>query len=527
MADASPGRAVGEETIRSPHAGEPAQVAHSTPRVAGLCLLVALTVAAVVLLRYTPRFSHWQGLDLPGALERPEYGRAKATLGQVENPWAPVEASLHTVIRWRLAFPVVWHYLRLPRWLLLAMPSFGCVLVLWQVAWLTYQRQRDWRATWLTTALFAALPWFFVSTGWLLHFDSWLVLGLLSASFVPSRVALVAACLATPWIDERFLLALPVCLIVRVVSQQGRQSHGPSPRRAMLLDLAILVAASCPYVAIRAAVWLHGDPVATAYVESHWTKVQSVPWQRLLEGLWSGYRAAWVMIVAAMLLAPRTAGRLCGAVLAVVTISTAVGGLLIAMDMSRTLMMISPVLLLGIWLWESWRPATWRFVLPAIAVANLALPAAHVMWNQRLDISALSAELDSWRTPPDFFAAARLIIEAEKLINSGQMLEGSALLDEAIRLDRRYPNAFVKRAAVRMHDGDFAAAEPDLQEALELDADNATGHFLLGVVLASRGKMAAAADHFRLALAHAPPDWPARNEAEQFLREATAAARQP
>ncbi len=68
---------------------EPCSNRAATPkRIALLTLLVALVVAAIVICRFTPRISHWSGLYILGALERPEYGRTKATLDQVDNPWA-------------------------------------------------------------------------------------------------------------------------------------------------------------------------------------------------------------------------------------------------------------------------------------------------------------------------------------------------------------------------------------------------------------------------------------------------------
>ena len=59
----------------------------------------------------------------------------------------------------------------------------------------------------------------FVSTGWLAYFDSWYVLGLLVATFSGSRSSPrpQPACCA-PWIDERFVLALPLVVLIRGVS---------------------------------------------------------------------------------------------------------------------------------------------------------------------------------------------------------------------------------------------------------------------------------------------------------------------
>ena len=44
------------------------------------------------------------------------------------------------------------------------------------------------------------------------------MLGLLLVAFVPSRVALALTCVLTPWIDERFVFALPVAVPVRLIA---------------------------------------------------------------------------------------------------------------------------------------------------------------------------------------------------------------------------------------------------------------------------------------------------------------------
>ncbi len=185
------------------------------------------------------------------------------------------------------------------------------------------------------------------------------------------------------------------------------------------------------------------------------------------------------------------------------------------------------MLLLGVWQWEKWRVGRWRFVLPCVVAANYVLPASHVMWNQKIDIRTMPVEIYALRDPPTLFAAARLLLESDELIAAGRLAEVSAKLDEAIDLDPRYANAFVKRAALRMSEGNYAAAEPDLNEALEIDADSATGNFLLGVILGSQRRWQDAVNHLQHALDHAPPDWPARQDAERFLRETNAALHQP
>ncbi len=233
-----------------------------------LLLALAIFVSLLVTVRFCPRFNYWPGLYIGAAMPDPEFDRAISSLAQLEHPWAPVDAPFHKVIRWRLLLPLLWHYARLPTWLYLLVPQIGCVLTLWLVATLAFERSANWPWTGITTILFAALPWFFVSSGWLTYFDSWCVLGLLTASFVPSRILLALACLLTPWIDERFVLALPVIALTR---------FAVFDRTA---DLAILFAASVPYPMIRAVAYLAGERVAHEYFVDHWRVARVVsPWR--------------------------------------------------------------------------------------------------------------------------------------------------------------------------------------------------------------------------------------------------------
>ncbi len=248
----------------------------------------------------------------------------------------------------------------------------------------------------------------------------------------------------------------------------------------------------------------------------------SVPWTRYLEGLWSGFRAGWVMIVVAIVLGARRIGWPWAAVFVFVVLGTAIGGLFIAMDMSRTLMMISPVLLLGVWLWESWRPAALRFVLPAVVAANLVLPAAHVMWH-RYDRYLVAADRTSRMAKSTGFLSRGKIDRRSRTV----LYALDARPRGARSLTKPFPwppFTLMPSSSARRYEcrqGIIAAAEPDLEIALELDGENPTGLFLRGVIRGSRQQTALAADDFRKALAHAPADWPARQDAEQFLQAAT------
>ena len=165
-------------------------------------------------------------------------------------------------------------------------------------------------------------------------------------------------------------------------------------RRAFLLDVAAIVASTAPYLAIRALYWLTGDPETTNYLDSHWAEGQLVPVLRYAIGLWSGFRAGWLIIVAGSALVVRSVGWKTGLVVVATTAASTLGSLVIAKDMSRSLMIVSPALLLSVWLWEEWRRDRMSWVLPVVVAANFALPAMHVMWDQSLPIASLPVELD-------------------------------------------------------------------------------------------------------------------------------------
>jgi hypothetical protein len=511
----------GETEHNKPAAGgenaSPARSDRSRAGVAVACLIVAIFGCAIVLVRFAPRLSLWPGLEITGVLARPEYGRAKVVLDQVVDPWASVEFKGHTVARWRLLFPIAWHYAHLPRWLLLATPFMGCVLVLWLAAWLTYERLRDWWLTFLSVILCAALPWFLVSTGWLLYFDSWFVLGTLVATFAPARWMIACVCLLTPWIDERFVLALPICAAVRAVVQADNLQTN---RQDFLGTLLIMALASVPYLLIRTIAWSTGDAQTTEYVDAHMLEAQSVPWSRYLAGLWSGFRAAWLLVIYGCIAGARRLKGLRGVLVAIAVMLCVFGTIFVAKDMSRTLMIAIPLLLWGIWQSCAAHPSLMHYLLLGITALNLVLPAAHVMWDQVVPIRPLPIEIQALQETPTVFTAARLLREADTLIKSGDVASGSAKLDEAIELDRGYAFAFVMRAALRMNAGQVADAAADLDEAMALKEELPMALYMRASIRVSQGQAALAVEDFRKALLYAPSDWPARAEAERGLQQA-------
>jgi hypothetical protein len=478
------------------------------------CLVVAIFASLLVAFFFCPNFRLWKGLVITYGPLASEYGRAWATLPQIDDPWAPITIPLHTIIAWRLLFPIVWHFLSLPHWLYLIMPHLGCLFTLWLAAWLAQQRFNNWGYTSMTVTLLAALPWFFVSTGWLCYFDSWIALAMLTLSFVPSRLAIAGACLLAPWVDERFVLALPSCMIVRILLLRGDEHL---PRRKLVLDFIVVAVASLVYPAVRIVAWLNGDILATNYISAHWDALQRVSWPQFLDGLWSGYRAAWIMMLAGIYFVWRRMSWIWGAALSMVIALSAVGALFIAADMSRSTMIVLPGLLLGVFIWNELQPQTFEWALPAVLIANLLLPAAHVMWNLRIPIHYYPT-VRAESTPP-FLDPDMCTQQGQALLDEGNLLEAGLALDSALKLDDRYAPAYILRAAQRIRQDNLKGAFEDSQAALTLAPNSPDALYVSAIVAQLMHDGVSAKAKVKKALQNAPDDWPRRNEAQQLFEK--------
>jgi hypothetical protein len=497
-------------------ANDPAALATPGARAhpALVSLGVAVTAGLLVLFMFSPRLCVWQGLTPEYRLPFPEIHRAHDALLQLRDPWAKSDTYSNAVLSWRLLFPLIWYYGHLSPTAFLVMPFVCCPITLWLVAWLTFRRLQNWQQTWVITALFAALPWYFVSTGWLAYFDSWLMLGILTVAFVPSRAAVAVACLLTPWIDERFILALPVALTVRAIALDQIEQRA---WRSLLLDLAFMVAASVPYLGVRAAAWMLGDAGSSDYVQQYWTEMRAVPVSRFLEGLWSGFRAGWLLIGAAICFTGQRIGWKWGGLFAAIVLLSSVASLFIAADMSRTLSIEAPVMLLGAWLWCEDKIPKSRYVLPAILAANLLLPAAHVVWPFTINIRYLYDEIDNYRNPPRELQADTYFQMAKEMREQGNRVGAEWGYSIAIQLDRRFAEAYAGRASIRLEQGKIDEGVADLEKSLQLKPDLADALLMRAAARRSRGDIAGAIQDLRKALADAPPDWSLREQTQQYL----------
>ena len=369
-----------------------------------VALLSALATGLMALCFFAPRYWLWRavGFPLKELVEiQPELNRVSFALPQLANPWLRIDDPTNRVIEWRLLFPLIGHYLHFPRWLFLALPHLGCLLSLATVASITWRVTRDARAVFYAALLTATASWFFVSTGWLAYFDSWLILALVLASFARTRAVLFTAAVLAPWVDERFILALPLCAAVRAIRVEGNSFD----RRAWWRDLAVLAAGLVPYLAVRLGAEISQVRETS---KSYWADrpLWPAPPGGSLWGFWSGLRLGWFAVAWAF---AAWSGQSRWLALAAVTAALGVN-FCVADDLSRSMSVATPLLLAGVLqLWRT-QPARARRVMPWLCVGNLLLPAHHVIASpgsvekpyHTVPILSLPAEWARANDPPYF-----------------------------------------------------------------------------------------------------------------------------
>lgn len=127
----------------------------------------------------------------------------------------------------------------------------------------------------------------------------------------------------------------------------------------------------------------------------------------------------------------------------------------------------------------------------------------------------------------DFSEALRLrpgtvearVLRALEEMKAGQIDAARADLDAAVAQDPQ-AHIYLRRANLRALQKDLEGAIADCTEAIRLQPRFADAYLSRGVARLERGQSAAAAEDFTRALETAPPAWPPRKQAEEFLRQA-------
>jgi hypothetical protein len=325
---------------------------------------------------YPPRLEVWSRRDT----HLQEWSRADGFLKQSQDPF---RQDVEPAVRWRLLPPLVCRALGLKGNEPLAFCWAG--LAVFAVALAARLDLLTGSRPWATlgTVGFATSGPFITALGWLGLNDGWYLLALLEASAGSSLWALGFWTLVGPWIDERFLIALPLALYVRM------RLHLPQPG-LLRRTCRVACAGIAPYVLLRIGFSaIRGDAVSASYTASM-LDVFRIYASYLPLGWAMGYRVAWLALAAGLLAkgiswkSRLTGIALCAAALVVISV--------VAWDLDRSTGILLPAYVAGIVVSAqvSARDAgRSKRLLAGLAcvLLNLALPYAHIVgftvsWNR-------------------------------------------------------------------------------------------------------------------------------------------------
>lgn len=350
----------------------PAMTTPPTTSHAKLAGIVALTLV-LSLFFFSPVLWLLQQ-PTPGSFQ---WDRALTFLRQCE---APLRKDVETAMQWRLLPALAAYTLRLPGYAPLALPWLGAIAATAYVAVLFRRRCGDPRVVLGGTLVFASTSAVIVPLGLLGLNDAWVWLGLLTVAFGRAAWTLPVACLLCPWVDERFIIGFPLAWYVARIDRGE-----PIFSRALMAGLWLV-----PYATLR--LWLSRLGVADSNAQSSFLSycLHSFPSVAPLIplGWWFGLRAAWAGVVFALCHCPARY-RLVGSLTLVATLGATA---LLAHDLSRSIAILVPLVVLGGVQFIRLYPALAPRVFLLTGLLALLLPAAHVIYRTIQPINPLPLE---------------------------------------------------------------------------------------------------------------------------------------
>lgn len=451
-----------------------------------------------------------------------EVRRGVSVLEQARHLGAPPEDPLQGAIQWRLLFPALARGADLSAPALFGLAHLGAVLVLGALIGELRRRGAAWSRTGLIALLFGAAAWYFASVCWLGYFDAWVVLGLLVVTFARARAWVWAACLLTPWIDERFVLGWPLAMACRAFVGAGREPAPLADWKREWLGPAALMAG---FLVVRLG-WLGPASGKMASVGGYlaWLDLSAVPWTRFVLGIWEGWRVGWVLVGAAFWWATSPRER---AVLGAGLLGVLLVGLLTAQDFSRSMMLAAPVVAVGAVRLASATEPWWPRRLALLAAAAVLLPGQLVMSDAVVPVMTLNHELANWRSPP-----ARVMPEVYELrgvhaMEQGELAQAELHLTMAIKLADHPASAYKHRGLLYAGAQRWPQALADFVQMTAHAPADPDGWLLRAQARAALGDLAAARADWQQAMRLAPPDWLHRPDVARFQQRLYPAAAKP
>lgn len=433
--------------------------------------LLAGTVFLTLLAAFSPSwisFRSWH--RAPEVFQKViEVRRANSVKLQVENPMSEIPDKMHKIVRFRLLVPAIGHVLHLPPDFVLAISHIGCLFTLGFLVRIGRTRgQLSWTESALMAIVAGAGSWFFTSMGWLGYYDALLALALLAVAFSPGILVPTIASLLTPWVDERFFVALPLAMLTRWLIDGVALGQTPAwlKRQSIILAPPVLV-----YLPLR--LWLvgqYGSPTMAQYTGDLGILGESLP--RILFGMWSGLRVGWILVIAAIVVLYRRKEFAQALLLATGVAATCIVGVCMANDHSRSMAMALPVVPLGWILLRRSYPSeriTASWILAGLA---LLLPAHQVVSTFDRPVNTLWYELHALEKPPQLFDPATYIQQAAYASQANHPLDAQTALSLALQLEPKAKD-LDQVARLLTSWGRLNEARVRIDEAISLDASKA------------------------------------------------------
>lgn len=342
--------------------------------------MVVLGALAVSLFFHSPRL--WILLGPPVA-DATYWARGLQFSLQCEQPFG--SAVLDQGLIWRLAPALLGHVLHLRGSATFAIPWAGLVMLFALTAALAWRLTRDLYSTTLFTALIGTTAAALTVTGWLGMNDAWYASALLIVAVQPQTGWLVVAGFIGPWIDERFVLGLPLACYVHVqICGLARLKH----------LIGVVVTGVALYLGMRLAnpLGLPAQRVSDYLTYSLTHFHEWLPWTTL--GWFMGLRAAWLLVLGPLIGLTAQRHYLHALLLVALIFLPLLVITLVSSDTSRAPTMLLPLLFLGLAQGAGrWPPTTLQRILTGLLAANLLMPAMHVTYKYSDIINLLPVEI--------------------------------------------------------------------------------------------------------------------------------------
>jgi hypothetical protein len=472
---------------------------------------MALGVFFLLLFFFSPA---WSALRLQGHAvvgHMIEIRRGHAVLAQMNQPGAPVEDVLHAVIQWRILFPAIGHFLGLSPVAFFSLAPIGAILTLGYLVILLRRHALNWLDTAFAVFSFGGCAWFFTTTGWLGYFDAWVILALLLVSSHPSSVVLAIACVLTPWIDERFVMAAPLALLCRYLFISHVSSRSSSHTYRLGIDLILPAIIVAIFVYVRLGV-LGGASSGGATIRGYLEKQKMLNGGPLIAwGIWEGLRASWLFVACAIVIIWRRSSNH-GALLVLALFSLALIGLITAQDYGRSIAMLAPAAALGAVLLAQLQPSRLRPALAISAGITALVPGYHVMNDQAKPIFYLPYELTALKQLTQFDRPEAYQLHAMLLQEQGDFQNAEIYLANAIVVAKNPASAARQRGRLLTLSNRPKDALIDFSIALEYERGNPDAWLDRSKAFLAMGDKEAAKSDFEKARSLAPPAWLKRTD---------------